>query len=84
MGLFIMVAALFWLIQFCFCHCKYKIVRFIPLLPVVAFFIWVEMTRNPAPGCGLGGVVEWLAIGVCLAGIALGWLTYGIEIMFKK
>ncbi len=84
MEIFILLPAFLWVLQFGLCHCKYKIVRVIPLLPVIALFIWIEKNRNPGPSCGMGAAAEGLAIGLCLAGIAMGWITYGLKVMDNK
>lgn len=80
----IFVFLLFATIQFAFCYCKFRPLKFAPLLLVAGLYYWIDrwVVRDPNPeaGCGLG---EWLAsslktgsIVIGLVGIAAGWLLH--------
>ena len=84
MGIFVGLILFFSVIQFCFCQCKKTPFKFVPLVPVLGLFLWIEMNRAPGPNCGVGMEVEIVLIGACVIGIVFGWIIYGAKAAFHK
>lgn len=74
------------LIQRAFCSCRHIAVKLIPIGIPGALSLWysVKEGQRTDPVCGMGAPIMGMLLTALLAGIALGWIMYGIKVLYRS